>query len=223
MIDVKRFKKSFFLGRLIWVKGAKSSRKAQIVFDILSSCQVKREEVLVLTPDQFVDMVNRGLNQATVIQYEVFLIQGFETLSAANAEKLLKCMETFRSLQMGFGIRMVLLSELSVTQDLQNFKSFRPVVVKVSRSQYDPGDLNERVHYLVEQAIRITDVPVKRISEQAAYFLEHHFSDEADQDVLELLVIGLTRCDGQVLRFKDFLPRFRFDSDSDQNFETCCN
>jgi len=223
MIETKRFKKSFFLGRLIWVKGPRKCQKEKIVFDILRSCQVSRGEVLPLRPAQFVSMMSRGLSQETVLNYEVFLIRGFESLSSEMAKKFLQCLEIFKSLQMGFGIRIVLLSDLSVSQELKDFEMLEPVIVQMRSTSYDPGDLNERVHYLVDQAMRITEVPVKRISEQAAAFLEHHFSDEADQDILELLIIGLKRSDGQVLRFKDFLPGFRFDSDGDNQLETCCN
>lgn len=219
MIETKRFKKSFFLGRLIWVKGREAIENQEIVFDILKSCQVLRTEVLVLRPAQFISMMSRGLSQITILNYEVFLIQGFDSLSPETAKRFLRCLEVFKSLQMGIGIRVVLASGISVARELSDFESFNPVVIQVNKTSYDPGDLNERIHYLVAKAMKITDTPVKRISEQAAAFLEYHFSDETDQDVLELLVIGLNRSDGQVLRFKDFLPGYRFDSDFDSDSE----
>ncbi len=223
MIETKLFKRSFFLGKLVWVKGGEESGKIEIVFDILSSCEVKRSEVLMLDPNQFIELMHRGLTRETAAQYEVFLVRGFEQLSQKQSARFLKSIETFRELQMGFGIRVILLSDLEVTPELLEFAPFKPVIVRVSRTQPDPGDLNDRVHALIERAMGITRVPVKRISEKAAAFLEHHFADERDEDVLELLVIGLQRSDGEVLRFRDFLPHYPSTSGPESDLESCRN
>ena len=69
-------------------------------------------EVLVLEPEQFMAMVKKGLDTSTAMQYEVFLIRGFEALSNECARQFLECMALFRSLQMGYGIRMILVSDL---------------------------------------------------------------------------------------------------------------
>jgi hypothetical protein len=223
MMELGLFKKSFFLGRLVWVRGFGPRKNVRVVLETLSSCQVKESEVLILKPMQFIDFVQSGLDRELILNYEVFLIQEFENLSGDLAQKFLKCIGVFRSLQMGLGIRLVLVSEQEVTSELDEFSIFKPVIVKIIHYDQNPGDLNERVHALMDQAMEITSKPVHRISEKAAAFLETCFLDESDEDILALLVLGLMRSDGRVLRFRNFIPPVKHNGDPDGALETICN
>jgi hypothetical protein len=52
------------------------------------------------------------------------------------------------------------------------------------------------------------EVRVSRLTEKAAFFLEESVKSKVDGELVALVVLGLRRSDGKVLRFRDLLPNF---------------
>jgi hypothetical protein len=52
------------------------------------------------------------------------------------------------------------------------------------------------------------EVKVSRLTEKAAFFLEESVKARVDGELVALVILGLKRSDGRVLRFKDLLPHF---------------
>ena len=213
MNEIDRFKKTFFMGRLLWAVGSKGEHRLLRVKRLLKRCQIKSTEILVLKPPQFIDMLTSGLSGECIERYEVLVLHDFEQIEAHLVPLFLKCIQTFRELQMGLSMRLVLVSERLVTPELDNFSKFKPTQIAVEELGDDPGDLNARVHLLLEQAIVSSRIPVLRISERAAVFLEYYSRSASDHDILDLVILGLCRSDHRVLRFRDFLPNFKYPPD----------
>ncbi len=223
MDTVSKFKKSFFLGRLIWLTGKAGPAKEKRLREWLWSCRVAKNEVCHMSAKQFIDAVSTGFSKSVLIDYEVIQVSDFELLEGGAASNFLRAIRIFRELQMGLAMRLLLVSEEEISPDLQGFSEFSPIEISLADSGEDPGGLNERVHNLLEAAMAFSRVPVKRISEKAAIFLEIYSSHEDDHSVLTLLLDGLTRSDGQVLRFADLYPEGGAAPKSSASSETHCN
>ncbi len=214
MNERKRFKNGFFMGRLIWVVGTEGSGRLQKTQEYLQKCQIQKKEMLVLNPQQLIDMFERGLSRTTVEQYEVLIVQDFENLGDEQALPFLKTIQTFRELQMGLAMRMVLVSDRVVPPALKNFEQFKAVQVSADDDSSEPEDLNARIHLLIEQATALSGVPIVRLTERAAVFLEYYSKSTHDRELLELILLGLHRSELGVLRFRDFLPDLFHASDN---------
>ncbi len=206
MNELRRFKKSFFLGRLIWVVGTNRQYQGKRLRKTLRQCQIQAAQTLVLEPQQFIDMLSRGISYSILDQYEVIVVKGFDKLEPQFAHQFLNSIQTFRELQMGLAMRMILISGRKIAPELNEFERFKPVKICLEEMSEDPGDLNARVHMLIDQAVEVSGVSVVRLSERAAVFLEYYSSRSSSSDILELIILGLQRSDRRILRFRDFLP-----------------
>ena len=206
MTDVNLFKKSFWLGRLIWVNGHRSVDKTAKLGSLLLECRIVPSEVLNLNPAQFIDMVTRGVSRDLIERYEVVVINGFEDLHGQHAVRFLEAIQSFSELQVGYSLQLILISSQAISADLERFERFKPTEIVVEPETEDPGEMNERVHGLLSIAMKIAGVRVTRISERAAVFLETFLLEEGDYDALVLLARGIGRSNRRVLRLSDLVP-----------------
>jgi hypothetical protein len=200
------FKKSFWLGRLIWIKGGKESIREEKLGNLLLECRVLPSEVFHLEADQFVDVFSRGIHREMMKRYEVVVVKGFENLTGSAAISFLRALQLFCDLQFGFSLQLVLLSPQSISSELDRFEKFKPTEISLSEDSEDPGEMNERLHDLLALAMKITGVTVNRISQRAAIFLEGFLKEEGDYDALVLLAMGLGRSNRDELRLRDLVP-----------------
>ena len=205
--EISLFKKSFWLGRLIWVTGGPSVNKEERLGNLLLECQILPSEVFQINVNQFVDMFSRGIDREMMRRYEVVLVKGFESLKDSEATSFLRTIQLFCDLQLGFSLQLILVSSRSISSDLNRFAQFKPTEIIVKDESEDPGEMNERLHALLALAMKITGVTVNRISERAAVFLEYFLEEEGDYDALVLLSMGLGRSDQEELRLRDLVPR----------------
>lgn len=206
MNELRLFKKSFFMGRLIWVVGSKKKTQIKRLRMTLKHCQIQPGEILTVGPHQFIDMLSKGVSNSLLRQYEVVVVRGFENLEPHLAGQFLKHIQNFKDLQMGLAMRMILVSSKDIPSELNNFETFKPIQISFKDENEDPGDLNLRVHVLIEKAIKVSGVSVVRLSPRAGVFLEYYSTRTSSADVLELIILGLQRSDRRVLRLRDFLP-----------------
>jgi len=216
------FKSGFWFGRLIWIRGSGSTKEGDRVDQLLSGCGIQSPEVFRLTALQFVDVFSRGFNRELLNRYEVLMVSEFENMSGMNAANFLKCIQSFCDFKSGHSLQLILLSERCVSAELDQFRQFNPVEVIMGDEADDPGEMNERVHSLLELAMRLTQVSVHRISERAAVFLETFLTEEGDEDTFLLLIRSLPRSNRHELRLKDLTPPVLVDFAQKEPFEAPC-
>jgi hypothetical protein len=218
MSDVSLFKKSFWLGRLIWITASPTRDNQRKVTELLSDCGILPSEILRLESGQFVDMFSRGMARDIIDRYEVLVIHGFEDANSGSANSLLKSIQSFCDLRDGHSLQLILMSDTVISPELKRFEQFKPTEISIDPESSDPGEMNERVHNLLDLAMQFSGVSVNRISERAAVFLEEFVGEEGDTDAFVLMVRGMMRAKTSELTLGDLTPQvFEFD---DANYPT---
>jgi hypothetical protein len=212
MSDVSLFKKSFWLGRLIWITGSPARDHQTKVTELLSDCGIRASEIMRLEAGQFVDMFSRGMGRDLIDRYEVLIIHGFEDASSGSASSLLNSIQSFCDLRDGHSLQLILMSDPVISPELKRFEQFKPTEICIDPENNDPGEMNERVHNLLDLAMQFSGVRVKRISERAAIFLEEFVSEEGDADAFVLMVRGMMCAKTSELTLSDLTPKV-FESD----------
>ena len=206
MHDTQLFKSSFWMGRLIWVKGGDDYSRDERLKTMLLGCGIFPFEMFRLDAEQFVDMFSRGFSKELLKRYEVVLVSGFENLNGDQAIRFLNSVQSFCDLQMGHSLQIILNSSCSISPALKRFKQFKPVEILIDSESEDPGEMNERVQDLIEIATKLTGVPIWRLTERAAVFLESFVVEEGDYEALLLITLGLGRAKNRELRLLDLIP-----------------
>ncbi|MBC7398131.1 MAG: hypothetical protein H7333_11870 [Bdellovibrionales bacterium] len=170
--------------------------------------------MMVINSHQLIDMLQHGVNREVVEQYEVLIVQDFEGLQPQLRSAFLRAIATFRELQMGLAMRMVLVSGRVIPSEFNDFDQFKPTLISADENNDEPEDLNARVHLLIEQGTALSGIPIVRLTERAAVFLEYYTAESNNLDALELILLGMQRSDEGILRFRDFLPDLFDVSDS---------
>ena len=222
MNELSLFKKSFWLGRLIWVMGTPSKDNHQKVNVLLSACGILASEILRLESEQFVDMFSRGMARDLVNRYEVLIIHGFEDAHSGAADSLLKSIQSFCDLQEGHSLQLILMSSASISPEFKRFEQFKPIEIAIDTESEDPGEMNDRVHDLLGLAMKFAGVKVNRISERAAVFLEEFILDEGETDTFVLMVMGVMRAKTTELTLADLIPPTSGQSHFDCTAENTC-
>jgi hypothetical protein len=217
------FKKGFFMGRLIWVRGMAEEQLLPAARGMLVSCNINPKEMWLLTPIQFVSLLSSGFDRAMLMNFEVMVVHGFDTLSASLSKRFFSALAEFRALQMGLGVRLVLVSTKKTIPRLSRLNDFSPIVLDVQSPESDPGDLNAQVHSLIECASAICGVSIRRITEKAALFLEQSVAGGFGEEILSILVDGIQRSNGRVLSFSDLMPDFAHSGAEEECRASICN
>jgi hypothetical protein len=120
-------------------------------------------------------------------------------------------------------MRLILVSKREVPSEVHRIHEHLPLVIDTGAGESDPGELDSRVHSLVEIASRVAETPIRRLSERAAHFLEETVTTADGEEILLLLVEGVRRSKGSVLRLRDILPNFSHYFGSEDEPERYCN
>jgi hypothetical protein len=202
------FKKSFFAGELIWMVGVESPSHG--LTEILKSCWVRASQIRSLEVSEVLAMEEGHVPDVSPDSPEVWCIRLCSGEDSARRESFIQKLRWFFPEKVRAGQRVILVSECrdpGWTQSLQSWNAIS-------------GDSDEKVHGLLELAARYARVRVGRISEKAAYFLEESARTGVDGDLVALVVLGLRRSDGKILRFRDLLPNLHRHFDSGGQEET---
>jgi hypothetical protein len=217
------FKKGFFLGRMIWFRDEDPERAIARIHELLLFCNTSAEELWTVGAMEFVQFLSCGVDRLFMKRSRVLLIRDLEGLSRVESKAFLRAIRMFRLFQHGSGIRLILLSGPEFPIELYRIHELLPVVIDSGSIESDPEDLDSRVHSLVEIASRVSERPIQRLTERAAHFLEETIGANEGEEVLLLLVEGMRRSKGSVLRLRDILPNFAGYFGSEDGAETYCN
>ena len=190
---------------------------------MLVSCNINPKEMWILTPIQFVSLLSVGFDRALLMNFEVMVVHGFDSLSERVSKSFFAALAEFRALQMGLGVRLVLVSTKKTIPKLSRLNDFSPIVLDVQSPESDPGDLNAQVHALIECASGICGVSIRRITEKAALFLEQSVAGGFGEEILSILVDGIQRSNGRVLSFSDLMPDYALLGAEEECRRRVCN
>jgi hypothetical protein len=222
-MDIDQFKRGYFLGRMIWIRGVEPEEAFRNLKQVLEDCGVGAAQIAWLRPEEFIHWATKGEECMGLLRFEAIVFRDLERLDEALLQAFLNALARFRSAAVGMGLRMILVTPPQKTDFFAPILDFFPVILDGDGPAADPRDLNSRAQALLEGASRITRVPIRRISARAAYFLEQSLEDGDEREVLVLLVEAVRRSDGRVLRFRDILPQFRSWFEGEDPEETSCN
>ena len=198
------FKRSFWLGRLIWMSGPRPQRNERLA-SLLAGCGVSRSEISYQSAFQFIDMCARGFSTEWRDRFEVITVGEFESLNGIEASAFLKAIETFMSLQVGHNIQLILVSSGSVSPDLKMFRPLSPIQIVLEDDSEDPGEASARVYRLIAYASTLAGVRIRRISKRAEIFLQQFLLEEGEDDSFVLILSYLMRTNTHELTLKNLM------------------
>jgi hypothetical protein len=211
--------KGFNGNRLIWVQG--EVRKGAV--RLSAGSYSGGDPVWHLSPAEFISLVFEERLKELGLGPGVIAIQGFEHFTGWRAREMISALAMFLASEGNAKMRLVLYSRGEVSLEIKGIYGLSPLVISLRGNWDDPQELNSRVHSLIDEASRIAEVPIKRLSEKAADFLEESFRSGEGEELLDLLIEGMRRSDGHTLRFRDLLPHFSKYFDPDDRAESYCN
>ena len=205
MLELKRFKENYFKGRLLWVTGTAGLQKVGITCELLRLCEVEEKNILVLSAKQFLGGFKEDQQLDWLIHYRAVIVRNLE---GGEWRDLIECLRRYRELHFKYDLRVILVcsDEISLEKKADLYR-LNPVVIRISGEGNHSRGLNERVHGLLEKASWVARKPIFQLSERAAAFLEITEEDWSDAELLDWLVLGVLRSQGQILRFSDLLPQ----------------
>lgn len=209
---------------MIWIRGKAHRRERLAVRELLWFSDVNLAgSVRVLGPRTFVAMMMGPDAEWALQSASVLILKNFEQLAGRSAEQWLAALERFQRISITSGVQVVLVSEGPVNPVLLQIYRFCPLVFGALPRGRHPVDADHEVHQMLDRASRIAEVPIKRLSEKAANFLEETAVSSELNELLDLVVEGIRRSDGHTLRFRDLLPNFAKYFDPEDPSETYCN
>jgi hypothetical protein len=196
------FKRAFFAGDLIWLGGVSEIDEGGLLHD-LERLQVRPSCV------EFTD-VEGALCREDLWEgagVEVIVVRLHLSPHTAQCARLVGFLERMADLQRLHGFRLLLVSGERDPKWCRHLEGLLPVQIEFPFCETE-AVLDDAVHRLIELASHHADVQVSRLSEKAAFFLEESVRARVDGELVALVVLGLRRSDGKVLRFRDLLPNF---------------
>ena len=109
MTKIGLFKRCFFLGRALWLKGPHDKRKIKAVYQLLKTCGVTQAGVVQMNPQQFIDIFSSGFSREVFCQYQVFIVKNFEDLNEGGWARFAAALDLYRYLRFDLGIRLILM------------------------------------------------------------------------------------------------------------------
>ncbi len=222
-MDADHFKRGYFLGRMIWIRGVGGEDAFRELKNSIVGCGVEKAQIAWLSAEEFIRWAGGGEDRLDFLRFEALVLKNLEHFDERLLPALLRAITRFRSIAVGLGVRLILVTPPGKSDFFAPILDFSPVVVDGEGPSSDPCDLNSRAQALIEGASFIARVPIRRISERAAFFLEQTLEEGDEKEILVLLVEAVRRSDGRVLRFRDILPQFRPYFDDEGPEETSCN
>ena len=208
------FKRAFFAGDLIWIEGVSEDRDPTLM-NALERLRVRPSCVEFVDSKEFFASESAGPKEG----FEVLAVRLNSNPDPAQFEVFGAILERTITLQKENGFRVVLLSSDFDRGWIRFLERFRPMRFVLPLIPVDRV-MDRTVHRLIEMASAHAEVQVSRISEKAAFFLEESARVKVDGELVALVVLGLKRSDGQVLRFRDLLPNFHCHFEGGKDGET---
>ena len=132
----------------------------------------------------------------------VFVLNNLDDLSAIEFETLSRYLVRSRRLFFSYGIRVILVSVRDLNIHHTILSQLRVTQVNVSGCHFE--NLDERVHWALEQACKLNQKRVTRLSEAAARFLEFTGEDFQDDGLLHALICAVHHSSQGILKLDDF-------------------
>ena len=202
-MEYEEFKHAFFAGDLIWFKNVKHQDEGA-VREVLERLRVRSSCVEMIDMEQ---ALKEGIEYGLASEVEVRVVRLEPCALVSRRLEFIRFLSGVLELQKGLGFRILLVSGDQQEENwVEDLRQLMPRVFEAIPRQQDL--MNDSVHELLEIASGHAQVRVARLSERAAYFLEELAKSKVDAELVALVVLGLRRCDGRVLRFRDLLPHF---------------
>ena len=207
MIEMDLFKESYFLGKLLWVKGPEGARKVRVTYEMLKICGVLDAQVAQLDGSQLVDIFAKGIPKKTLSHYRVLMVRDFEKLSGLRWERFMDILAQYRFLQFELGVRIILISneESGMPESVQHKELYRckPLIIQLSDMAHSVEDADAKIHDLIEIAAQVAGKPVVRLTEKAANFLEIMPFLGNEDELIGILVQAIQKSKNGVLKWSD--------------------
>ena len=207
MKELEVFEKNFESWRLMWLQGPDGANKVRITYEFLRLCKVSETRVMKITAHQFVDIMKKGLPKTYSSFYDVLIIQSFDSLRPKALLSFLRALMSYNDFKKSFGLRIVLVSKENFLGTPLFTKELNPFIIRVKNAENDPGDLNERIHALIEQASLKVNKRITQISEQVACVFELMACSKGDDELLAFLVASMRGMEGTILQYHHLFPK----------------
>lgn len=196
------FKRAFFAGEMIWFAGVCDGAESAVIRE-LRKLRVGPSCVEFLEVGEF---LSRG-SRLPQVGVEVQVVKLRAGQGPWLRDSLVNALTRLLTVQRERGYRVLLVSADRDPEWSRALKGLAPSELQLPIGDPEPV-LDGTVHGLIEMASHHAEVRVSRITEKAAFFLEESAKSRVDGELVALVVLGLKRSDGKVLRFRDLLPNF---------------
>ena len=201
-MEFGEFKKAFFAGQMIWISGVIEGDERLLLCE-LEKLQVQPSCV------EFTDIQGIALRDgwSPGSGVEVIAVRLGLNPFSKQVEAGMRVLKQLLELQCEHGFRVMLISAEFQFEWRRRLEGLGALNFKLPLRATGPV-LDRTVHGLIEMASLHAEVRVSRLTEKAAFFLEESVKTSVDGELVALVVLGLKRSDGKVLRFRDLLPNF---------------
>jgi hypothetical protein len=221
MSEVDLFKRSYLQGRMVFIQGPKGTRKVRMAYEMLGHCHVQEHEIVTISATEFgrefSDRVSDFLIQGT----RVFLVTDIHRVSLSRHPDFLCALKLARRLFFTCGIRVVLISSRECALNRKITECLATMRIRVRGCHSDNAD--ERVHWALDLACRVTQKRVTQLTAPAADFLESAIADFQDEGLLHTLIFAVRSSTHGVIRLEDFIFPESAKSPKDDDSATRCN
>ncbi len=201
-MEFGEFKKAFFAGQMIWISGVIEGDERLLLCE-LEKLQVQPSCV------EFTDIQGIAFRDGWSPGggVEVIAVRLGLNPFSKQVEAGMRVLKQLLELQCEHGFRVILISAEFQSEWRRRLEGLGALNFKLPLRATGPV-LDRTVHGLIEMASLHAEVRVSRLTEKAAFFLEESVKTSVDGELVALVVLGLKRSDGKVLRFRDLLPNF---------------
>lgn len=163
--------KKFNNKKIYWFRSSSSESDCRTVLAVSNRLRIDEKHLILLSCDQFIDLIRAGIFKISLCTYRVVLIKNLETLSQDKLDGFLDFLAYYRDFD-EFKFCSVAVISSNRLNDLRLMREFSPIVVDLFDSGESSGGLNEHVHGALDSAMKITGQRVTKITEEVALWLE---------------------------------------------------
>lgn len=221
MLEIAKFKEGFCQGRLIWMEGPYGTRRSRMVFELLRHCHVEENSVCSLSLEEFLKDFKKNLSHFLLRGERVFLIEGLERLRESQRARLIRVLQLARKWSFSCGIRLVFLVSEKCAFEAEMASVFP--ILKIAVKGCTGENIDDRVHWALELACRVTQKRVTRLSREAAEFLEIAGLELQDEGLIHTLVNAVHWNKNGCLELSDFMKPVRLPRRPSDGSVTVCN
>lgn len=221
MTEIEVFKRSYLQGRTVFIQGPKGTRKVRMAFEFLAHCHVEEYEIVTIGAAEFADLFVTRVSDFLLQGARVFLVTDVHRVPPVKHSAFLKALTHARRLFFACGIRVVLISSRESALHRKIHERLPTMKIRVRGFHRDNAD--ERVHWALELACRVTQKRVTHLSEPAADYLESAGAEFHDDGLLQTLICAVRNSTQGVLKLDDFIKSDTVKRPHPDDPATCCN